>query len=388
VQLMQCIDQYRSLPGFVLMAATNLLDSLDPALIREGRFDLKIRVDLPDEAARRKILESLLSAKPSKVSDLGWLAARTPGCSAARLRALVDRAAVIAAEARRKIEDQDLRAAMDTMGGKDRPLLEAIEWRDVVIDAESEQELRELISLLNDPDSGRHWKIHPPTGVLLVGSPGTGKSLLARLIATQTRRSFYPITASDVLGGEVGESVKRLTSVFERAKENRPSIIFFDEIDGLLPRRDGALLNQHDVQLVEQCLTEISSLSPQIDVFLIGTTNHLDRIDPRVLRGGRFSEKIQVGLPSIALRRRLFRMFLEGIPLSPGSGVDWLAAQSEGLSHADVQAVCESAKRFAYRRTGNGQDAALIQQDFKKAMERVRVPVASSLRTSAAPAGE
>ena len=146
----------------------------------------------------------------------------------------------------------------------------------------NEQELRELIGLLNDPDSGRQWKIHPPTGVLLVGPPGTGKSLLARLIATQTRRSFYPITASDVLGGQVGESVKKLTSVFERAKENRPSIIFFDEIDGLLPRRDGALLNQHDVQLVEQCLTEISNLSPQNDVFLIGTTNHLDRIDPRV----------------------------------------------------------------------------------------------------------
>ena len=100
VQLMQCIDQYRSLPGFVLMSATNLLDSLDPALIREGRFDLRIRVHLPDESARQKILESLLSAKPSKVSDLSWLADSTPGFSAAKLRTVVDRAAVIAAEAR------------------------------------------------------------------------------------------------------------------------------------------------------------------------------------------------------------------------------------------------------------------------------------------------
>ena len=106
-------------------------------MIREGRFDLKIRVDLPDETARRKILESLLSGKPSRVSDLGWLAARTPGFSAAKLRAVVDRAAVIAAETRRKIEDQDLRAALDAMGGKDRPLLEPVEWRDVVIDAET-----------------------------------------------------------------------------------------------------------------------------------------------------------------------------------------------------------------------------------------------------------
>jgi transitional endoplasmic reticulum ATPase len=384
VQLMQCIDQYRSLPGFVLMAATNLLDALDPALIREGRFDLKIRVDLPDEAARRRILESLLAGKPSNVSDLGWLAARTPGFSAAKLRAVVDRAAVIAAESRRKIEDQDLKSASDAMGGKDRPLLEPVNWRDLVIDVETEQELRELIGLLNDPDSGRQWKIHPPTGVLLVGPPGTGKSLLARLVASQTRRSFYPITASDVLGGQVGESVKNLTSVFERAKENRPSILFFDEIDGLLPSRDGALLNQHDVQLVEQCLTEISNLSPQNDVFLIGTTNHLDQIDPRVLRGGRFSEKIQIGLPSVELRQRLFARFLDGLLLAPDASFPELAKLSDGLSHADIQAVCEAAKRFAHRRARDGQALSLIQQDFKKAMERVRVSVGSSLQKSAA----
>ncbi len=391
VQLMQCIDQYRSLPGFVLMAATNLLDGLDPALIREGRFDLTIRVDLPDEAARRKILESLLSGRPSRVSELGRLTARTPGFSAAKLRAVVDRAAVIAAETGRKIEDQDLRTALDAMGGKDRPLLEPVEWRDVVIDTETEQELRELVGLLNDPSSGLQWKIHPPSGVLLVGAPGTGKSLLARLIATQTRRSFYPITPSDVLGGQVGESVKKLAGLFERAREQRPSIIFFDEIDGLLPRTDGAHLSQHDVQLVEQCLTEISNLSPQAEVFLIGTTNHLDRIDPRVLRGGRFSEKVQIGLPSMRLRKRLFTRCLEGMPLSPTSNLNWLAAHSEGLSHADIQAICEAAKRFALRRTGNGQGIALIQQDFKKAMERlsaVPVDIDTSPQKSAARAGE
>lgn len=388
VQLMQCIDQYRSLPGFVLMAATNLLDSLDPALIREGRFDLKIRVDLPDEAARRNILESLLSGKPSSASDLNGLASRTPGFSAAKLRAVVDRAAVTAADSRRKIEDQDLNAALEAMGGKDRPLLELVEWRDLVIDTETEQELRDLVGLLNDPSSGRQWNIRPPSGVLLVGAPGIGKSLLARLIATQTCRSFYSITPSDVLGGQVGESVKKLTRLFERAREHRPSIVFFDEIDGLLPRTDGALLSQHDVQLVEQCLTEISNLSPQADVFLIGTTNHLDRIDPRVLRGGRFSEKIQVSLPSVELRQRLFGRFLEALPLAPEVTFPWLAHFSEGLSHADVQAVCESAKRFAHRRARDGQKAVLMAEDFHKAIERIRVMISPSSYKTAVTGGE
>ncbi len=388
VQLMQCIDQYRSLPGFVLMAATNLLDGLDPALIREGRFDLKIRVDLPDEAARRNILESLLSGKPSSASDLNGLAARTPGFSAAKLRAVVDRAAVIAADNRRKIEGQDLNAALEAMGGKDRPLLEPVEWRDVVIDTETEEELQELIGLLNDPGSGRQWKIHPPSGVLLVGAPGTGKSLLVRLVATQTRRSLYPITPSDVLGGQVGESVKKLSGVFERAKENRPSMIFFDEIDGLLPRTDGALISQHDVQLVEQCLTEISNLSPQADVFLIGTTNHLDRIDPRALRGGRFSEKIQISLPSLELRQRLFGRLLEALPLAPEVTFSWLAHFSEGLSQADVQAVCEAAKRFAHRRARDGQKSVLMAEDFHKAMERIRVTIFPSSYKTAVTGGE
>ena len=144
-------------------------------------------------------------------------------------------------------------------------------------------------------------------------------------------------------------------------------------MDGLLPGRDGALLNQHDVQLVEQCLTEISNLSPQNDVFLIGTTNHLDQIDPRVVRGGRFSEKIQIGLPTTELRQRLFARFLDGLPLAPDADAPELAKLSEGLCHGDIQAVCEAAKRFAHRRTRDGQKPALRAEDFHKAMERIRV---------------
>src|SRR5207245_2476690 len=106
---------------------------------------------------------------------------------------------------------------------------------------------------------------------------GTGKSLLARLIATETERSFYPILASDVLGGNVGDSVKKLIAIFERAKENAPSIIFFDEIDGLLPDMPSTLMSLHDVQLLDESLTQISLLTTANKVFLVGTSNHLDR---------------------------------------------------------------------------------------------------------------
>ncbi|HUI72064.1 MAG TPA: AAA family ATPase, partial [Spirochaetia bacterium] len=114
-----------------------------------------------------------------------------------------------------------------------------------------------------------------PSGLLLIGPPGVGKTMIARLIATQTKRSFYPVTAADILGSATGASVKKLADLFARAKESSPSIIFIDEMDGLLPRNTG-LQSQHDIQVVEQARSLISELEPHHNVFLIGATNRID----------------------------------------------------------------------------------------------------------------
>ena len=174
-QLMQSIDQYRAMDGFVLMAATDLLDGLDPALIREGRFDLKIRVGLPDEASRLKILDSQLSTRPCQKFDLREFARRTPGASAARLKALVDRAAASAATEGRKIEGADLRRAIEEMGGKDRPLVHPVHWNDLVLEEDVKRDLRTLIQLLNDTEASHKMRLPTPTGLLLLGPPGTGR---------------------------------------------------------------------------------------------------------------------------------------------------------------------------------------------------------------------
>jgi transitional endoplasmic reticulum ATPase len=372
VQLMQCIDQYRSMDGFVMMAATNLLDGLDPALIREGRFDLKIRVDLPDEAARLKILESQLANMPCERFDLQEFARRTPGASAAKLKVLADSAAALAARESRKIEQRDLDRTLKEMGGKDRPLMQPVQWEDLVLEEDVERDLRTLARLLDDPDGARRMNLPIPTGLLILGPPGTGKTMLARLIATQTRRSFYPLTAADILGGHVGDSVKRVSQIFARARENSPSLIFIDEMDGLLPRSTGHV-GQHDIQVTEQFMIEISNLQAEQNVFLVGTTNHPDRIDPRVLRGGRFSEKIEIGLPSRASRERLLHKYLDNVVLDPDAAIPVLAERLHDLSPADLEAILNAARRFAFNRAPDGSELPpLIWADFEKAVQRVR----------------
>jgi transitional endoplasmic reticulum ATPase len=372
VQLMQSIDYYHDLPGFILMAATNFLDGLDEALIRPGRFDLRLRVDLPDEATRVHIFEAQLSKKPWCRFDLQEFARKTPGASAAKIRALVDQAATFAADEGRKIEERDLRRALEESGGKDRPLVQPVEWQDIVLEGHVEQDLRTLVQLLNDPGRAEKMGMDIPSGLLLLGPPGTGKSMIARLIATQTRRSFYPITAADVLGGLTGESVKRVSEVFARAKEHGPSIIFLDEMDGLLPGNN-RYVGQHDVQVVEQFMIEISNLEPEHNVLLVGTTNHVENIDPRVLRGGRFSEKIDIGLPGPEGLRRLLGKYLAGVHLEAGLSLEDVAENLSGLAPADLEAISKTAKRFAFNRAGQ-QDRlpALNLSDFKLATERVR----------------
>ena len=372
-QLMTCIDRLRSSPGVVLIAATNFYDGLDRALIREGRFDLHIRLDLPNEDERARILRAQLAKRPATSIETAAFARRTPGWSAAKLSSLVDRAAFFAAQEHRRIEEKDLARALAETGGKDRAAFKEVDWNDLVLAPDTEADLRNLVRLM-DPAYSERLKLPVPTGLLLVGPPGTGKTMIGRLIATQTKRSFYPITSADVLGSATGASVKKLSELFARAKENSPSIIFIDEMDGLLPRNTG-LQSQHDIQLVEQARSLISDLDPHHNVFLIGTTNHLDSIDPAILRGGRFSEKLEIGTPDQNGYIRLLERHLDGMPLADGLTRDVLAERLAGISPADLEAICNSAKRMAMRRMADDADSLppLTWNDFSDAMKRVQV---------------
>ena len=365
IQLMQCIDQYRRVPGLLIMAATNTLDSLDPALIREGRFDLKIRLDLPTESERRQILAALLAKRNASFSVEPWARA-TSGYSPAKLNALVDRAASIAMGAGEPFREKHLEEAFGASGGKDRPLIQPVQWEDLIVEPAVEEELRLLVRQLKIRTGAA---VPVPTGVLLAGPPGSGKTMIARLLATQTSRSFYPVTAADLLGSGQGDSVKRLAELFARAKEHSPSIIFFDELDGLFGSTH-TFASSHDTQFIEQALIEISRIEPSHQVLLVGATNHPDRLDSRIIRGGRFSEKIEITVPGPANRERLLRKLLGDTAVSVP--IPTLVEKTAGMAPADIEAIVQAARRFAFGRSDcDDRLPPLEVSDFDRAIERV-----------------
>ena len=369
---MEMMTKYRNVPGLVLMLATNKMEGLDEAVVREGRIDLEIRVDLPNEAMRLKILEKQLENRPWRRFDLKEFAQKTAGTSPAKIRALVDKAATFAAAEGRRIEESDLRRAFEQSGGKDRQPFEPVEWSDLVLEEDVESDVRMLVRLLNEPGLAKKMQVPIPTGVLLVGPTGTGKTTIARLIATQSNRSFYAITPADILGRYTGDSVKQIAGLFSRAKGHSPSLIFIDELDALLPQAN-ASLGQHDVQVVDQFLIEISSLQAENRVFLVGATNRPEGIDPRVLRGGRFSEKIKIGLPGRNGREKLLLKYLGPVRLEAGLEFGLISGLMDGFAPADLKAICDAAKRLAFMRAQKDQPPPpLSRADFEGAIERVR----------------
>jgi transitional endoplasmic reticulum ATPase len=202
-----------------------------------------------------------------------------------------------------------------------------------------------------------------PSGVLLTGPPGTGKTTIARVLAAQARCSFYPVTAADLMSMWVGESEQKVRRLFERARENQPSIVFIDEIDAIASERGsfGALDSQ-----VNQLLAEMDGLSGQQGVFVLAATNRPEKLDPALVRGGRLSRTIEIPPPDLAGRLELLRLQTKSMPLD-GVELSFLAARTDGYTGADLKALCQQAALAAMVRAQDGP-VAVIPADFTTAM--------------------
>ncbi len=377
-QLLTSLEAYRDERELLVMAATNSIEHLDPAVIRPGRFDRHIRIDLPDAAARRAIFVAELDERPAaRLIDLESLVTRTEGMTPAAIAKIVDTAAL---EVFRKatqtgeqleLDTEHLLAAVERYGGQDRPTVEHWSWDSLILADEIKAQLQQLQSVIEDPESAKRFGIDPPTGLLLAGPPGTGKTTVAKVLAAQARASFYPISGADVISKWVGDSERNIRQLFERARENRPSIVFIDEIDAIAGRR-GESLGVHDSH-VNQLLAEIDGLAGQRGVFVVGATNRPDQLDPALMRGGRLSRTIFLGLPDEAGRLAMLKLHTARMP-TVGVRFEELAAATDGFSPADLKSLAQEAALAAMTRTGEGVETPTVNhEDFVEAVARLGI---------------
>jgi transitional endoplasmic reticulum ATPase len=387
-QLLTLMDGLDDRGRVVVMAATNLPDSIDPALRRPGRFDREIVIAPPDRKGRRDILAVHCRTMPLAADvDLDAIAAMTHGFVGADLAALA-REAGMAAIARCGGVAADTASLEVTRADFDAALVEVAPSaiRDVQVDLDetgfdrvggSDELKQRLVEAVVWPlihvDQFSAAGVRPTKGILLAGPPGTGKTLMARALANEAQVNFLAVSGPELLDRFVGGSEKAVRDVFAKARLLAPTIIFFDEIDAIAPPR-GSDPNGVTDRVVAQLLTEMDGIEALRGVFLLAATNRLDRIDPALLRPGRIEETITVGAPSEAVRRDIFVIHTRGMPLDGDVDLAALARATDGFVGAAIEAVAQRAGRTALRRAihaGRGEAPLVTAGDFTMALSAI-----------------
>jgi transitional endoplasmic reticulum ATPase len=244
-----------------------------------------------------------------------------------------------------------------------------VHWDDIGGLEGVKQELKEAVEWpIKSPEIFRRLGIKPPKGILLYGPPGCGKTLLARAVATESEANFITIKGPEVFSKWVGESEKAIREVFRKARMAAPSVVFFDEMDSLVPRR-GLGFGDSGVseRVISQLLTEMDGIVALEDIVVIAATNRPDIVDPAVLRPGRFDRLIYVPEPDEKSKLQIFKIYTKGMPLAKDVALSQLVAAAKNHSGADIEALCREAAMHALRRDVNAKEVTMI--DFQEAMK-------------------
>ncbi|WP_254531287.1 AAA family ATPase [Natrinema gelatinilyticum] len=372
-QLLTLMDGLDARGEVIVIGATNRVDAIDPALRRGGRFDREIGIGVPDEEGRREILEVHTRSMPlADDVDIDAIARRTHGFVGADLDAVASEAAMAAIRDRPTEADERREWNRNPTVRKthfDTALasVEPSAMREYVAESptidfsavggleEAKQTLRESVEWpLTYDRLFEETNTDPPSGVLLYGPPGTGKTLLARALAGETDVNFVRVDGPEIVDRYVGESEKAIREVFERARQSAPSIVFFDEIDAIAAARgDG-----HEVteRVVSQLLTELDGMRENPNLVVLAATNRKDQIDPALLRPGRLDTHVFVGEPDRAAREKILAVHTRDKPLDEDVDVTELAAELEGYTGADLEALVRDASMRAIREVASEDD--------------------------------
>ena len=374
-QLLALMDGLTKRQNVIVIAATNIPNALEPALRRPGRFDREITIPIPDRFGRLEILDIHSRGMPLAPDvDMAHLAEITHGFVGADLEALCREAAMLCL--RRIMPDIDFGltsipyeqlAALEVHMDDYRAALREVEpsaIREVFVEVPNvrwedvgglDTVKASLVEAVEWPLKFSHLfeqaGIKPAKGILLSGAPGCGKTLMAKAIANETHVNFIAVKGPALLSKYVGESERAVREVFQKARQAAPCIIFFDEIDALVPVRGASSDSHVSERVLSQLLTELDGIEELKGVLVLGATNRADMLDPAVLRPGRFDEIIEIPMPDKNGREEIFAVHLRNKPLAADICLDDLVANTEGLSGAEIAGICYKAALSALRRT-------------------------------------
>ena len=399
-QLLSLMDGFVARGQVIVIGATNIPEVLDPALRRPGRFDREIEIGVPNTQARLQILKIHTRAMPLAADvDLQEIAEHSHGFVGADLEALGQEVGMIALRgflssfplqtdgaisaelAKLQVTREDFLAGLKevepsatreffierstatfaSLGGlnEQKRLLDA-----VIEHSQMHDEIYDQVGLM------------PPRGILLAGPTGTGKTAMARALCGEKQVPLIAIDGPQLYSKWLGESERALREVFKKARRAAPCILFFDTIDALAPRfgseQFGSDVHQ---RILSQLLREIDNLRDAKGVILLAATNRLERIEPALLRSGRFDYKIPFAKPDAADRAAILRLCCQRVPLAPDVDCADFAERMEGLTGADIESICKKATLLAIAEFQAGRRAApfvVLRADFLAVLDSDR----------------
>ncbi len=401
-QLLALMDGLKSRGQVVVIGATNIPNALDPALRRPGRFDREISIGIPDRNSRLEIINIHTRGMPLEENvDISHLADVTHGYVGADLAALCREAAM---NAIRKIMPEidlesaaispeillDLKVSMDDFIQALSEIVPSttrevfvevpnVSWGDIGGLENIKYELRKTIEWpLKYASLFNHARVKPPRGILLYGQPGTGKTMIAKAVASESNANFISVKGPELLSKWVGESESGIREIFKKARQAAPCVIFFDEIDAIAPRRGKAGDTQVIERVVSQMLTEMDGIEDLRGVTVLAATNRLDMIDPALLRPGRFDMVMEVPLPGESELLEIFKVHTRQKPMGRDINPAALIKRMGGFTGADVASACREAAVMAIEEyIGNKGDLEkpdfiIKQKHFVKAIDSYR----------------
>ncbi|MDF2543914.1 MAG: family ATPase, subfamily [Herbinix sp.] len=406
-QLLALMDGLKDRGQVIVIGATNLPNAIDSALRRPGRFDREIEIGIPDQRGRLQILQVFTRDMPLNDNiDLERLAELTHGYVGADLQSLCREAAMSALRkffpqinfSTAKIPYEIIRKLTVTMEDFYNSLHEIepsairevfveipnVSFQDIGgLDDVKDIIIKSIIWPEQYKDAYEYFGCKAPRGILFYGEPGTGKTLFAKAIASLNNTNFISVKGPELLSKWVGDSEKGLRDIFKKAKQAAPCIIFFDEIDALVPVRGRNNDNNTTERMICQMLTEMDGIEELHGVTVIGATNRLDIVDPALLRPGRFDLLLEFKAPDLAGRLEIFKIYLKGKPLAEDVELNSLAEITQGYTGADIMEICQRASLDALseyindmqniqnmqRKTDDKKDKKIHYRNFQKVVE-------------------